>query len=205
MAPAYVGAMTDAGDAGLAPLAGKLHRFAVDQFDVLAGFAACKFAKHGPGALFVFTNCGLDDLLVEHGDPKLPAARALRRQMILVWGGVTERAAEDCTVAKLSSALGERRRAEVLRSIEEKCDRDSFPLAVCAGPAFATEDVREGLRPAARPSGKRERESNETASHEGFSVLSLKYGDYRAALTHGIGMRLEDALVVELDDDDDAR
>jgi hypothetical protein len=31
------------------------------------------------------------------------------------------------------------------------------------------------------------------------------YGDYRAALTHGIGMRLEDALVVELDDDDDAR
>ena len=32
----------------------------------------------------------------------------------------------------------------------------------------------------------------------------MKYGDYRAALTHGIGMNLEDALVVELDDDEDA-
>ena len=196
--------MTDAADAALGPIAGKLHRFAVDQFDVLAGFAACKFAKNGPGALFVFTNCGLDDLLLEHGDPKLPAARALRRQMILVWGGVTERAAEDCTVAKLSSALGERRRAEVLRSIEEQCDRDAFPLAVCAGPAFATADVREGLRPVARASGKGEGTSSGPTEREGFSVLSLKYGDYRAALTHGISMNLEDALVVELDDDEDA-
>ena len=196
--------MTDAADAALGPIAGKLHRFAVDQFDVLAGFAACKFAKNGPGALFVFTNCGLDDLLLEHGDPKLPAARALRRQMILVWGGVTERAAEDCTVSKLSSALGERRRGEIVSSIEAKCDRDAFPLVVCAGPAFANADVREGLRPAARASGKGEATSSAPTARDGFSVLSLKYGDYRAALTHGISMKLEDALVVELDDDDDA-
>ena len=196
--------MTDAGDAALGPVAGKLHRFAVDQFDVLAGFAACKYAKNGPGALFVFTNCGLDDLLVEHGDAKLPAARALRRQMILVWGGVTERAAEDCTVAKLSSALGTRRTGEIVRSVEAQCDRDAFPLAVCAGPAFATADVREGLRPVARASGKGEGTSSGPTEREGFSVLSLKYGDYRAALTHGISMNLEDALVVELDDDEDA-
>ena len=196
--------MTDAADAALGPIAGKLHRFAVDQFDVLAGFAACKFAKNGPGALFVFTNCGLDDLLLEHGDPKLPAARALRRQMILVWGGVTERAAEDCTVAKLSSALGTRRTGEIVRSVEAQCDRDAFPLAGCAGPAFATADVREGRRPVARASGKGEGTSSGPTEREGVSVLSLKYGDYRAALTHGISMNLEDALVVELDDDEDA-
>ena len=66
-------------------------------------------------------------------------------------------------------------------------------------------DVREGLRPAARTSGKgKGPTASGDAAHEGFSVLSLKYGDYRAALTHGIVMNLEDALVVELDDDEDA-
>jgi len=193
--------MTDvsgAPDASLGPVAGKLHRFAVDQFDVLAGFAACKFAKNGSGALFVFTNCGLDDLLVEHDDPGCAAARALRRQMLWVWGGVTEKAAADCTVSKLSEKLGDRRRAEIIRSIEEKCDRDAFPVVMCAGWELATEDVREGLRQVKSPktTGQKDR-----ASEGGFSVLSLKYGDYRAALAHGLGLHLEDALVVELDDD----
>jgi predicted benzoate:H+ symporter BenE len=33
------------------------------QSQFLAGFSAVKFSQHGPGALFVFANCGLDDLL----------------------------------------------------------------------------------------------------------------------------------------------
>ena len=54
-------------------LQGKLHRFLVDQHQVLAGFAACKYTKNGPGALFVFANVNLKDLLVE---PRETARRA---------------------------------------------------------------------------------------------------------------------------------
>jgi hypothetical protein len=33
---------------------------------------ATKFSKSGPGALFVFANCGLEDLLVTDDDPAGP-------------------------------------------------------------------------------------------------------------------------------------
>ena len=54
----------DESEDALPQLQGRLHRWAVDQHQFLAGFAATKFSKNGPGALFVFANCGLDDLLV---------------------------------------------------------------------------------------------------------------------------------------------
>ena len=37
----------------------------------------------------------------------------------------------------------------------------------------------------------------------GCAVLSVQYGDFRAALTMGLTMGLEDALVVELDREED--
>ena len=39
-------------DPALGALAGKLHRFAVRNHRFFAGFAAAKYTKHGPGALF---------------------------------------------------------------------------------------------------------------------------------------------------------
>ena len=55
-------------DPALGALAGKLHRFAVRNHRFFAGFAAAKYTKHGPGALFVFGNCGMEHTLAEEGD-----------------------------------------------------------------------------------------------------------------------------------------
>jgi hypothetical protein len=79
----------EAGDA-LPQLHGRLHRWAVDQHQFLAGFAAVKFSKDGPGALFVFSNCGLDDLLVADEDPEFSSASRLERQTILVRVGYVD-------------------------------------------------------------------------------------------------------------------
>ena len=44
------------------------HRLAVRNHRFFAGFAAAKYTKHGPGALFVFGNSGLEHTLAEEGD-----------------------------------------------------------------------------------------------------------------------------------------
>ena len=85
-------ASSNAADDALGKLQGKLHRWAVSQHQFLAGFAATKYTKDGPGALFVFANCGLDDLLVADEDPEFTTAKKLERQVILVWGGTTAKA-----------------------------------------------------------------------------------------------------------------
>ena len=184
------------GDAAHPPIelcgvAGKLHRFAVDQHEVLAAFAACKFAKNGKGALFVFTNCGLGDLLAEEGEAGFMNARKLKRQMIVVWVGVTDRAAEDCTLVKLTEKCDPQMVANITQSIENSGgSRETFPLIVLGGVKYATEDVKEVLRPV---SGK--------TAENGYGVLGMQFGDYREALKIGLGHDFEDALVVELDDE----
>ena len=171
---------------------GKLHRFAVDQHELLSCFAACKFAKNGKGALCVFTNCGLDELLVEEDEPGFTDARALRRQMLLVWGGFTDKASGDCTLAKLLEKVSPDLQKNVEKSIDASCTRETFPLVVLAGIQFATLDVLEGLRvPLSKMLGK-----------EGHCVMSVKYGEFREALKCGLGHAFEEACVVELDDDE---
>lgn len=187
-----LGAMSD--DEAAARLNGKLHRFAVDQHKFLAAFASCKYTRHGPGALFCFTNVGLGDLLVEEGEPGLDEARKYERQLILAWGGVGPKAAPDCTVATLGARLDERIRQSLLRSVSEGCDRESFPMIVCAGLSFATEDVRQVLRPPRVAKGKKAYDGE-----QGFSVMRLQYGDFRAALTLGLKMDFKDAVDLELD------
>ena len=181
-------------DEAAARLNGKLHRFAVDQHKFLAAFASCKYTRHGPGALFCFTNVGLGDLLVEEGEPGLDEARKYERQLILAWGGVGPKAAPDCTVATLGARLDEHIRQSLLRSVSEGCDRESFPMIVCAGLSFATEDVRQVLRPPRVAKGKKAYDGE-----QGFSVMRLQYGDFRAALTLGLEMDFKDAVDLELD------
>lgn len=57
----------------------------------------------------------------------------------------------------------------------------------------AKEDVKEGLRP------PKWLKKGRYPGAGGVSVLSLQYGDFRAALTFGLGLSLEDALDLELD------
>ena len=83
-------------DPALGALTGKLHRFAVRNHEWFAGFAAAKYTKHGPGALFVFGNCGMEHMLAEEGDALYDEAVRCERQVILVWGGTTDKAAQDC-------------------------------------------------------------------------------------------------------------
>jgi|TARA_B110000977_G_scaffold201150_1_gene294401 hypothetical protein len=104
----------------------KLHRLAVSQHELFSAFAATKFAKNGKGALFVFTNCGLANLLVEEGEAGFEDASALRRQMFLVWGGVTDKAAPDCTVMKLTEKLAPSLRTNIGKSILAPCTRDNI-------------------------------------------------------------------------------
>ena len=178
-------------------LQGKLHRFLVDQHQVLAGFAACKYTKNGPGALFVFANVNLRDLLVEPEEPGFDAVRALERQLVLVWGGTTSKAAPDCTLAALSTKLTDAvTRRGIAGAVSEGSDRASFPVILCAGVEHAPEDVRQGLRP---PKGSKK--YGESGERSGVSVMRLQYGDFRAALTHGLSLNLADALDVDLDVD----
>ena len=130
---------TNESEDGLPQLQGRLHRFAVDQHQFLAGFAATKYTKDGPGALFVFANCGLDDLLVADDDPEFDAARKLERQIILVWGGVTAKAA--VTMEELRTKIVDKT-SELQRSIEQGCNRESFPVVLCAGMEYATVRTR---------------------------------------------------------------
>ena len=187
-----LGVMSD--DEAAARLSGKLHRFAVDQHRFLASFASCKYTRHGPGALFCFTNVGLGDLLVEEGEPGHEEARKYERQLIIAWGGVGPKAAPDCTVETLGACLDEGVRQSLLRSISEGCDRESFPVIVCAGMSLATEDVREVLRPPRVAKGEKAYNGE-----EGFSVIRVQYGDFRAALTLGLEMDFQDAVNLELD------
>ena len=120
---------------GLPQLQGRLHRWAVDQHQFLAGFAATKYTKNGPGALFVFANCGLEDLLVADEDAEYDAAQKLERQIILVWGGVTAKAT--VTLEELRTKIVDKT-SGLERSIEQGCDRESFPVVLCAGMEYAT-------------------------------------------------------------------
>uniref|UniRef100_A0A7S0SL63 Uncharacterized protein n=1 Tax=Mantoniella antarctica TaxID=81844 RepID=A0A7S0SL63_9CHLO len=181
-------ASDDQADDALLQLQGRLHRWAVDQHQFLAGFSAVKFSQHGPGALFVFANCGLDDLLVADEDPESTAVRGLERQLILVWGGITSKAG--VTLAELRTKVV-CQTPGLKRSIEEGCDRESFPVVVCAGMEYATDDVAAGLRPP--------RAKGRYTGAGGVSVMSLQYGDFRAALKFGLSLSLGDALDLEVD------
>ena len=134
-------------DPALGALAGKLHRFAVRNHRFFASFAAAKYTKHGPGALFVFGNSGLEHTLAEEGDGTCyDEATSCERQAVLVWGGITDRAAADCTLEDFTKPC-QSEPATLRRSVEVGCDRTTFPLVLCAGLEYATDDVREGLRP----------------------------------------------------------
>ena len=131
-------------DPALGALAGKLHRFAVRNHRFFAGFAAAKYTKHGPGALFVFGNSGLEHTLAEEGDGELyEEATSCERQAVLVWGGITDRAAADCALEDFTKRC-QSETATLRRSVEVGCDRTTFPLVLCAGLEYATDDVREG-------------------------------------------------------------
>ena len=195
-------------DPALGALAGKLHRFAVRNHRFFAGFAAAKYTKHGPGALFVFGNSGLEHTLAEEGDGELyEEATSCERQAVLVWGGITDRATADCTLEDFTKRC-QSETATLRRSVEVGCDRTTFPLVLCAGLEYATDDVREGLRP---PRWKKKdgggkgkgKGKGEYPGAGGCAVLNVQYGDFRAALTMGLTMGLEDALVVEFDREDD--
>ena len=202
-------------DPALGALAGKLHRFAVRNHRFFAGFAAAKYTKHGPGALFVFGNSGLEHTLAEEGDGELyEEATSCERQAVLVWGGITDRAAADCALEDFTKRCVSVDAATLRRSVEDGCDRTAFPLVLCAGLEYATDDVREGLRPPrwkkkdgeGKRGGERGRKrggKGEYPGEGGCAVLSVQYGDFRAALTMGLTMGLEDALVVELDREED--
>lgn len=142
---------TGAGDGGeggeLPALHSKLHGWSVEHHQFLAAFAATKFTKNGQGALFVFANCGLDDLLVAEDEPGFTEARKLERQIVLVWGGATEKAEGDCTLAKLRAKVVDKT-AGLERSIAEGCTREAFPVVICAGMEFAT--VGQILHPGIR-------------------------------------------------------
>jgi len=193
-------------DPALGALAGKLHRFAVRNHRFFASFAAAKYTKHGPGALFVFGNSGLEHTLAEEGDGKCyEEATSCERQAVLVWGGITDRAAPDCALEDFTKRCVSET-ASLRRSVEVGCDRTTFPLVLCAGLQYATDDVREGLRP---PRWKKKDGEGKLGGKGkypgagGCAVLTVQYGDFRAALTMGLKMGLEDALVVELDREED--
>ena len=80
--------------------------------------------------------------------------------------------------------------------MSEGSDRASFPVILCAGVEHAPEDVRQALRP---PKGSKK--YGESGERSGVSVMRLQYGDFRAALTHGLSLNLADALDVDLDVD----
>ena len=198
-------------DPALGALAGKLHRFAVRNHRFFAGFAAAKYTKHGPGALFVFGNCGMEHTLAEEDDGTCyDEATSCERQAVLVWGGITDRAAADCALEDFTKRCVSVDAATLRRSVEDGCDRTAFPLVLCAGLEYATDDVREGLRPPrwkkkdgeGKRGGKRGGKG-EYPGEGGCAVLSVQYGDFRAALTMGLTMGLEDALVVEFDREED--
>jgi len=215
-------------DAALGALQGKLHRFAVRNHGFIAAFAASKVTKHGDGVLFAFANVGMADLLAEEGDDDFQRARDLERQRVLVHGGITSRAAAGCTMEALrakmraeTSALAERLTTTTRDGGGGGGgDRESFHLVLAAGMEYATEDVLEALRPpkwngggggGGGGGGKKKKGRGRKADGGGggggggypgvggVSVMRLQYGDFRAALTHGLSMNLQDALDVELD------
>ena len=97
--------------------------------------------------------------------------------------------------------------ATLRQSVGTGCDRERFPMVLCAGWEYATDDVREGLR---RPTwnqkqkgGNKKGASGRYSGVGGAAVMGLQYGDFRAALGCGLKLGLEDALVVELDREND--
>ena len=193
-------------DPALGALTGKLHRFAVRNHEWFAGFAAAKYTKHGPGALFVFGNCGMEHMLSEEGDALYDEAVRCERHVILVWGGTTDKAASDCSLEDFTVRCLQET-ATLRQSVATGCDRERFPMVLCAGWEYATDDVREGLR---RPTwnqkqkgGNKKGASGRYSGVGGAAVMGLQYGDFRAALGCGLKLGLEDALVVELDREND--
>ena len=150
----------------------RVQSFVLQNYSFIGGFAAEKLRRHGAGALFLFANVPLDDLLDSVDDGR---DLSLDRQVILAWGSL--RRPKDETAFPFDELYQNVRRfaTKLKGNAQRHCDRTQFPLCIVSDPTCDT----------CFPPAFRELGLMRHTGEKGGTSIQMRFFDYSSCLKFG--------------------
>ena len=173
----------------------------------ISGFAALKFSEQGKGALFIFCNVSLPDLIADDEDHSeirgrfarpvcSPSQQHLDRQVVLVWGTT---AGSNTTGVYSARQLRQNFKTDVGtrtldKSMIDACSEEYYPVVLVCDPE--QNNMPNLLR------GQLTQIAN-SSSESGcrISTVISRHCDFAVSLKHGCRFKDVDAFCLNLDRD----